>query len=442
MSDVLEARDLYATAFDRHRRDTAGAEPAWLQALRQRAIDRFLALGFPTTHDEEWRFTSVAPIASRPFEPADTVAVDLPEDACASFVAAVRGPRLVFVNGRFAPRLSRTPGLPADTEIGTLDAALARDASLLEHQLGRLATFDDRAFTALNTGLMRDGAFVRIPAGTVLEDPVQLLFLSAPGATPFVTHPRVLVLAGAQSQCRVVESYASTGPGIHFTNAVTEIVLGEQAVVDHYKINYESIEAFHVGSMHVQLARSANFSSHAITFGGRLVRNEALVVLDGEGDECTLNGLYLVDGERLVDNHTTIDHARAHGNSHEVYKGVLDGRGRGVFNGKIIVRQDAQKTDAKQTNKALLLSEHGQINTKPQLEIFADDVRCTHGATVGQLDADQLFYLRARGIGRSHARRMLIHAFAGDVLMQVRIPELRAMLEATLSAKLPDEVRA
>ena len=401
-------------------------------------MDRFVALGFPTTRDEAWRFTSVAPIASRSFEPAvDVDAGDI--DLSQVIVRDGATTSLVFVNGRYEPELSQVSALPAETEVGTLASALTRDGSLIEHHLGRYATFDDRAFTALNTALMRDGAFVRIPAGAVLEHPIQVTFVCVPGAVESAAHPRVLVLAGAGSRCQLIENYMSSGAGTHFTNAVTEVVLGEDAVVDHYTVNRESADALHVGSLHVRLGRRANFSSHAMTGGGQLVRNDVLAVLDGEGGACTLNGLYLVDGTRLVDNHTTIDHAQPHCDSHETYKGILGGAGRGVFNGAIIVRQDAQKTDAKQANKTLLLSEDAQINTTPQLEIFADDVKCTHGATVGQLDDDQLFYLRARGIGRERSRHMLIHAFAGDVLMRVKIPELRTMLEAELSARLPRE---
>jgi Fe-S cluster assembly protein SufD len=434
MSSVLEARDLYTAAFDRL--SGAASAPAWLTTLRREAMDRFTALGFPTTRDEAWRFTSVAPIANRPFGPPAAAPVEAPpldraivlDDALAT---------LVFVNGRYAPASSDVTNVPRGVEIGSLAAQIERDPATVEPHLARHATLDDRTFTALNTALWQDGAFVRLPAGVSLDGPVQLIFVSVPGSDPFATHPRVLILAGPGSRSRFVERYVSAGEGSHFTNAVAEVVLSDGATVDHYRVVQESLAAYHVSSLHVHLARATNFASHAITLGGALVRHEAIAVLGGEGGECTLNGLYLVDGERLVDNHTTIDHAQPHCSSHEMYKGVLAGRGRGVFNGKIIVRQDAQKTDAKQTNKALLLSETSQINTTPQLEIFADDVRCTHGATVGQLDADQLFYLQARGIGRDRARHMLIHAFASEVLARVQIPTLRTSLEAALQRQLP-----
>ena len=235
-----------------------------------------------------------------------------------------------------------------------------------------------------------------------------------------MSYPRCLIVLGERSQARVVETYVAAGDAAYLTNAVTEVSVGESAVLDHYKVQQESEQAFHVGSMHVHAARSANFSSHSFALGGKLVRNDVIATLDGEGAEVTLNGLYLADGDRLVDNHTTIDHAQPHCPSHEIYKGILGGRATAVFNGKIIVRQDAQKTDAKQTNQALLLSDDALINTKPQLEIFADDVKCTHGAAIGQLDEDALFYLRARGLTYFEARDMLIHAFAGEVIDRVQ----------------------
>jgi Fe-S cluster assembly protein SufD len=249
----------------------------------------------------------------------------------------------------------------------------------------------------------------------------------------------VLIVTGEHSQVQIVESYAGANERPYFTNAVTEVVAGANAVIDHYKLQRESSKAFHLGSMYLTAQRGSTFSSHSLTLGGSLVRNDVLAALRGEGIDCTLNGLYLVGGAALVDNHTTIDHAMPHCGSHEVYKGILWGRARAVFNGKIIVRPDAQKTDAKQTNKALLLSDDAQINTKPELEIFANDVKCTHGAAIGQLDDDALFYLRSRGLGHAEARAMLIHAFAGDIINRVKVPALRAQLETALLTVLPQE---
>jgi Fe-S cluster assembly protein SufD len=416
-------------------RATSG--PRWLQELRERAGARFMALGFPTVRDEDWRFTSVAPIATGTFQPAAGEAVDPDELADVPYGDAPH--RIVVVNGRFSDGLSRLDGLPGAVRAGSLAAAIDGQIDgngMAERYVGQLADIDARAFAALNTAHLRDGAYAFIPEGVVLDEPLQIVFVSTnQGGAATASHPRCLIVAGARSQARIVETYVGAD-GVYFANAVTEIFVGENAVVDHYKVQQESAAAFHVASMHVHASRSATFSSHSFSLGGRLVRNDAIATLDGEGAEVTLNGLYLADGDRLVDNHTTIDHAKPHCPSHEIYKGILGGRARAVFNGKIIVRPDAQKTDAKQTNRALLLSNDALINTKPQLEIFADDVKCTHGAAIGQLDDDAIFYLRARGLTYFEARDMLIHAFAGEILDRVRIEPLRAALESELYAQL------
>jgi Fe-S cluster assembly protein SufD len=325
--------------------------------------------------------------------------------------------------------------------VGSLAAAVTEQADVVQRYLGQLAEFGTRAFTALNTALASDGAYIYIPDGVVLEQPLHILFVTTPSAAGAgMSHPRALVVAGERSQSKIVETYVGPQDSAYFTNAVTEVFAGENAVVDHYKVQQEGLQAFHVASMHVNLGRSSNFSSHSFSLGGRLVRNDAIAILDGEGAECTLNGLYLADGDRLVDNHTAIDHAKAHCPSHEIYKGILGGKAHAVFNGKIIVRQDAQKTNAKQTNRALLLSDNASINTKPQLEIFADDVKCTHGAAIGQLDEDAIFYLRARGLTYAEARDMLIHAFAGDILNRITIEPLRLAIEAELYAQLAKDL--
>jgi Fe-S cluster assembly protein SufD len=423
--------------------------PRWLQDLRERGSERFAALGFPSVREEEWRFTPVTPIASGEFHLA-RVAPALTEADLTGYVYADAPVRIVIVNGRFAPELSRTPGLPAGVRAGSLAAAISERADDVARFLGRLADLSARPFVALNTAFIDDGAFVQIPAGVKLDVPIQVLFVSTNGTpsaqgsatpdAPTMTHPRVLIVAGESSQSRIVETYVGPRGETYFANGVTEVFVGENAVLEHYKVQEESVQAFHVGSMHVHAARSSTFLSHSFTLGGRLVRNDVIATLDGEGAECTLNGLYLADGERLVDNHTLIDHAKPHCPSHEVYKGILGGRARAVFNGKIIVRPDAQKTDAKQTNRALLLTDDASINTKPQLEIFADDVKCTHGAAIGQLDEDAIFYLRARGLTFFEARDMLIHAFAGEILERVQVEPLRSALEAELYAQLAKDL--
>ena len=435
------ASDAYADAFEAVRR-TAAASPA-VAELRRRAFERFTALGIPTTRLEAWRFTNVAPIAGTAFALAAPAEREAAVADVAPHAAAGVGAGLLFVNGSFVAPASDVSALPDGVEVTSLADALAADAGgarqAVESHLASGAAIENEAFTALNTALLQDGAFVRVPANTVVEQPIQLLFVTSPppGGGPVMTHPRVLVVVGENAQVRLVESYGGGGASAYLTNAVTEVVAGPGAVVDHYKTVRESPAAYHIASMHVRLDRAANFSSHAVTLEGAIVRNDAQALLDGEGVECTLNGLYLANGRRLVDNHTTIHHAQPHCSSHELYKGILDGEARAVFNGKIIVAIDAQKTDAKQSNKALLLSEDAQINTKPELEIFADDVRCTHGATVGQLDADALFYLRARGLGLEQARNVLIHAFASDLLNHIAIEPIREQLEDLLLAQLP-----
>ena len=431
MAEVMVANNSYLRDFVGTDLGEATQGPHWLQDRRAAAAERFAALGLPTRRDEEFRFTNVSPIAETPFRRADKTASVL--DSIAEFdYPGLTGSRLVFVNGHFAPDHSVIQGLPQGVVVSTLAEALAQDPEALETHLGSYARFETHAFVALNTAALEDGVFISIPRNAVVEEPIHLLFVATAGSQPTVSHPRTLILAGENSQATIVESYAGAADAVYFTNAVTEVVCAENSVIDHYKVQRESKLAFHIATMQVQMAQRSNFSSHSIGLGGRLVRNDANAVLDGEGCECTLNGVYLANGQQLMDNHTAIDHAMPHCNSHEVYKGILDGHSRGVFNGKIFVRPDAQKTDAKQTNQTLLLSNDAQITTKPQLEIFADDVRCTHGATIGQLSADALFYLRARGINKDDARALLTYAFASDIVSRIKVEPIRAELDHAL----------
>jgi Fe-S cluster assembly protein SufD len=403
----------------------------WLEALREAAIRRFAELGFPTTHEEEWRFTNVAPIAKANFAPSGpaTLAGGDVEPLLRTSPGVIR---LVFLNGRFAPHLSSLAGLPERVKAGSLAEALRADPDAVRPHFAQHAEFLNHSFVALNTAFAADGAYVRVPRGVVVEQPVELVFVAA---GPGVSHPRTLITAGPNTQVTVAETYIGLGDDVYFTNAVTEIVAAENAVVDHYKLQTERPQSFHVATMQVAQGRNANFCSHSISLGGALVRNDANSVLS-EGCECTLNGLYLANGRQHVDNHTAIDHAKPHAVSHELYKGILDGHATAVFNGKIYVRKDAQKTDAKQTNKNLVLSEDAVINTKPELQIWADDVRCTHGATIGQLEPEAVFYLQSRGIGKEAARDLLTYAFARDILERIRINGLRERLEQVLFERL------
>jgi Fe-S cluster assembly protein SufD len=346
------------------------------------------------------------------------------------------------VDGRYSSRLSGVSSAAAGSRgvrIESLASAIKTDPGRLLPHLANYARYDDNAFTALSTAFMQDGALVSIPDGTVLKDPIHLLFVSTEAGVSAVSHPRNLFLLGRNSQASIVESHRSLASGVCFTNAVTEVLLGENAVLDHHHLQDERPGSYHIGATHVRQERNSNYTSHSVSLGGALVRNEIVAVLDGEGAECTLNGLYLATGKQHVDNHTVIDHAKPRCNSHELYKGILDGTARGVFNGKIVVRKDAQKTDAKQTNKNLVLSDGASIDTKPQLEIFANDVKCTHGATVGQLDDEAIFYMRSRGIGEGKARDILIDGFAGDVVDRIRIAPLRDALHDIIHRRLETE---
>jgi Fe-S cluster assembly protein SufD len=424
--------------FEKHLNGTAGT---WLHKIRRDAIARFADLGFPTTRHEEWKYTNVAPLAGERFATVARPEPDAlsPEDVARFGYGGLDTYLLVFVDGHYAGDLSSVHGLPEGVRAGSLAEGIRSDTAAVKQHLTRYAAYDDDAFTALNTAFIHDGAFVYIPESTLVEKPIHLLFLSTRRAEPYVTHPRNLIVAGTHSKSSIIETYAGAGGTVYFTNTVTEVFVDENAVVEHHKIQEESPEAGHVSTMRISQRAHSNFSSQNITFGGRIVRNNPHAVLDAEGIEATLNGLYLGTNDQLIDNHTTIDHAKPHCNSHELYKGILDGNARGVFNGKIFVRVDAQKTDAKQTNQALLLSNDATIDTKPQLEIFADDVKCTHGATIGQLDDNALFYLQSRGISKTIARDILTYAFASDVIDRIGISELRDYCHHRVLVKLQQE---
>lgn len=409
-------------------------EPVAIRQLRRRAIERFDVLGFPTIRHEDWRNTSVSAIAKTPFEIASGEP-DLIAGALHIYHGAIR---LVFVNGRFAPGLSDTGELPLGSTIGSLAEALKQTPELVEPHWGRYARFDEHSFAALNTAFGRDGAFIHLPRGVVVERPIHLLFLASVGEQPGVSYPRNLIVAGENSQVTIIENYIAATEGVYFTCPLTEVVVGAGAVIDHYKLQCESPDAFHISTTQVQMERASRFASLSISVGAALARNDVNAVLDAEGIECTLNGLYMVKDGQHVDNHLRVDHAKPHCASHQVYKGILDGKSRAVFNGNIHVHPDAQKTDAKQTNRNLLLSREALVHTNPQLEIFANDVKCSHGSTVGQMDSEALFYLRSRGLSAADARGLLTYAFASDMFEQIKVKALRTELEEFLFTWLPD----
>jgi Fe-S cluster assembly protein SufD len=403
--------------------------PAATQSLRRAAFDRFSTLGFPTTRNEDWHYTSPAAIADHDFALLTARSGDVGADAIAAFTfGATDWHTLAFVNGRFTPELSSRGTLPAGVTILDLASAWTTAPSLAA-QIGSITSFENSAFTALNTAFMYDGAVVEIAANTEVARPIHLLFVTDATAAKAMMHPRNLVLVGRHAKATVIESYVSTSDATYFCNPVTEVSIADGATLQHYKMQREGARALHVGTIETRQARDSHYVSFSLAIGAALSRTNIYTTLAGEGCGATLNGLYMLDGEQHCDHQTMIVHAQPNTYSRELYKGVLDGRSHGVFNGKVYVHPAAQKTDGKQTNNTLLLSDTAQIDTKPQLEIFADDVKCTHGATVGQIDQLALFYLKSRGIDRALARRLLTYAFAADVLEKIDVAAVRHGLE-------------
>ena len=434
MKSLAEQTVWYQTTFENFEKNLNGEAGLEFHALRKKALARFKELGFPTTRHEEWKFTNVAPIARAPFQP-------VPPGRSANILETdLRLPdlaenRLVFVDGHFNASLSRVRRIPDKVVIGSLADALKRHPALVQKHLGKHAPFDENPFVALNTAFSRDGAFAWIPDGKGNDEPVHVHFI-ATGDEYDLISPRNLFIVGEGGRLSVIESYYALRDGAYFTNAVTELVVGAGAVVEHDKLQDESVDSYHVSWTHSGQASRSTVTSNLIALGGSIARSNIHASFDGEGGECTLNGLSIGTRAQLIDNHTAIDHATPRCSSHELYKAVLAGKSRGVFNGKIFVRQDAQKTDAKQTNKTLLLSDDAVVDTKPQLEIFADDVKCTHGATIGQLDAEQIFYLRSRGLDLLSAQDMLTFAFAADVANRIHAKGLAERLETIVHEKL------
>jgi Fe-S cluster assembly protein SufD len=425
-TEAKQKRDVFPTHFERFEKNGG---PAWLTPIRKAAIARFTELGFPTTKHEEWRFTNVSPIARTAFDLAPDGDLDDAARLIAPNSFGDNACRLVFVNGRYSPELSLTVKLPAGVRASALSEAFARDGRIVQAHLTRHAPFDSDTFTALNTALLTDGPFVYIPRGVALETPIEVLYLAVGGDSAWSVHPRGLIIVEENAQVRVTETYAGSAESPYLANPVTELVVGENAVVDHYRINREPAGAYHLGAMFLHQLRGATTRSANIIFGGGLVRNDVNAVLDGEGGTCVLNGLTMIRGRQHADNHLVVNHAMPRCDSKEYYKGIYDEQSAGVFSGRINVFKDAQKTDAKQTNKSLLLSREAHVDSKPQLEIFADDVKCTHGATIGQLDDTAIFYLQSRGIPEREARNMLVHAFASEVVGRVRYAPLKEKLD-------------
>jgi Fe-S cluster assembly protein SufD len=429
VSPVVEEKDVFRAQFERFAESLSRSD-GWLRPVRTAAIAHFAERGFPTTKDEAWRSTSVAAIARTVFARPKMFSATRSELDAAGHIA-LGGAELVFVNGRLLPELSNRGGV-AGVTVASLAEALATGAERLAPHLTRIVSHEKSAFTALNTAFVQDGAIVEITG--VVKRPIELVFYSSPDGEATVTYPRVLVLARASSEATLVESYL--GRGCYLTSAVSEIVLEANARLEHVKLQRESESAFHVGALGAHQGRASRFVSRHFALGAALARSDIETRFDGEGGECQLDGLLLAGGAQHSDTHTLIDHAQPRCSSRELYKGIVDGRGHGVFHGRIVVRKDAQQTDAQQTNKNLLLSREALVQSTPQLEILADDVKCKHASTTGQLEEAALFYLRSRGIGEPEARALLTWAFASDVVQRLRLEPLRRALQAQLGARL------
>jgi len=411
-----------------------------LQQQRLSAIEGLQKTGFPTTRQENWKYTDVRPIAGKTYVDSNRI----PEKFTAELLDSLRlheldCHELVFINGRYSAEHSRLQALPDGVVIQDLASALNNHQQLIAEYISDFTTAEDNGFTALNTAFIRDGAFIWLPANAVIEKPINLLYLSGLNDQPFASHPRNLIILSENSQATIIESYIGLDEeSDYFTNTISEVCLQENAQLQHYKIQQENMKSYHIGNLRIAQAANSRIESHSISLGALLARNDIHSRLEGEGAEIMLNGLYMAIGRQHVDNHTRVDHLKPHTRSHEIYRGVLNDHARGVFNGKVIVHKDAQKTDAVQSNANLLLSDNAEVDTKPELEIYADDVKCAHGATVGQLDQDMLFYLRSRSIDETTAKSLLTYAFADEVIRQIRLDPIRKRLEYLVIGRLPE----
>ncbi len=424
----------YVAAFEAFAGNGASGAPGWLKELRANAITRFGDLGFPTTRMEDWRFTSVRRIADGSFVLAGDNGAPSPADLRPHLLNDVA--RLVFVNGRYSADLSDTSGVPDTVVAGSLSSSLGTHGDLVRAHLGQHAQFDKNGFAALNTAFASDGAFIHVPAKTRVERPIQVLYWTVSDGEPVMVHPRSLVVVDDGGSVQLVETYAGPGGDLYLSNPVTEVIIGDAASVACYRVQRESEAAYHVATTHSRQGRDSRYVLHTVPFGAALTRHDIRMVLDGEGGEGILNGLYIAGASQHVDHNTVIEHAKAHCESHEYFNGVLDDRAHAVFNGRIVVRPGAQKTDSKQTNNNLLLSEDARADSQPQLEIYADDVRCTHGATLGPLDENAMFYLQSRGIDTDSARQMLTYGFGAEILERMELKGAREYLDDLVTARL------
>lgn len=434
MNQNSDIKTWYIKNFETFENNLNGESTKPIHQIRREAISNFSKLNFPTNHDEEWRFTSISPILKFNFELGERV--DLKTSQIKKYLfKEIKGNILVFVNGYFSPSLSIIKKYSDGIKVGSISEEIKNNSSIINQHLGKYANYREQIFTALSTAFTIDGAFIYIPDNKIIEEPVQVLFITSSFGKKIISQPRNLYVAGKNSQATIIERYVSLDEGVYFSNVVTEIIAGENSKFEHIKLQEESSSSFHISRTEVDQERASNFTSYSISFGGEIARHDINSRFNDEGGECSLNGLYLIRGNQLYDTHSLIDHAKPFCNSHENYKGILDDNSRGVFNGKVIVRRNAQKTNAFQENKNIILSSGALVNTKPQLEIFADDVKCSHGATIGQLNEDSMFYLKSRGIGEEKAKAILIHAFASDVVKTINVEEVKKYLEEILEKR-------
>ena len=435
MNKTIEIKDWYLSNFGEFEKRLNGGKESFVHTKRKEALSNFSRLEFPTRKDEEWKYTSIAPLLRYNFVPSYKKK-EVSKDFIKSLLFdELEHSLIVFINGRYSAENSDLLNLPKGVIVGSIAEEMKKNNEVLQKHFGKYANYQNHIFTALSTAYTDDGAFIYIPSGKIVEEPIHIVFIAASEDEKILVQPRNLFVAEKSSQVTIIEHYVSADEGIHFTNAVTEIVAEENAVVDHIKLQEESKKAFHIARMEVDQERNSSFASHLISTGADLSRNEFNARFNDEGGECKLNGLFMIDGTQLFDAHTLMDHAKPRCNSHEHYKGILDDQSRGVFNGKVIVRQDAQKTNAFQENNNILLSDQALVNTKPQLEIFADDVKCSHGATIGQMDDDAKFYLKSRGIGEEASKGILLHAFASDVITSIKTEAIRNYVEKLITEK-------
>lgn len=431
MENKTDIKQYFINQFQEFERSLNGEKDSYFHQMRKSALDEFSKLPIPTQKDEEWKYTNISPLLKHNFVSAKKAKVNSAKINKFLF-DQLEHSLMVFVNGHFAPELSRLKDIPGNIKVSSLAEELKNNNPIISEHLGKYAVQENQIFTALSTAFTNDGAFIYVPDGKIVENAIHIIFLTSSEHKVF-TQPRNLFIAGKNSQVTIIEHYVSDDASVYFTNSVTEIIADENAVVDHIRLQEESSKAFHIARMEIDQERSSNFSSHLISTGAEFARNDFNARFNDEGSECTLNGLFMIKENQLFDAHTMIDHAKPHCQSHEHYKGILQDKSKGVFNGKVMVRQDAQKTNAFQENNTILLSDDAVMNTKPQLEIFADDVKCSHGATIGKLDQNAMFYLKSRGIGDEAATAILIHAFASDVITSIKIPALRDYLEKIIS---------